>query len=127
MYMFLYEKIWLISVRDWIIIRVIIINIRVISEIADHTTDSETWEPSQCEDVILAISRVSCEKGPTRHAYAWQIGPFWQDTLDIRIPMIKIQQYHDRPIFIMGIPIPGKMVFTLNQAEKILYKVLMNW
>ena len=29
------------------------------------------------------ISRVSCEKGPTRHAYAWQIGPFWRDTLDI--------------------------------------------
>ena len=27
------------------------------------------------------ISRVSCQKGPTRHAYAWQIGPFWQDTL----------------------------------------------
>ena len=24
---------------------------------------------------------VSCQKGPTRHAYAWQIGPFWQDTL----------------------------------------------
>ena len=23
------------------------------------------------------------QKGPTRHAYAWQIGPFWQDTLDI--------------------------------------------
>ena len=30
------------------------------------------------------ISRVSCQKGPTRHAYAWRIGPFWQDTLDIR-------------------------------------------
>ena len=29
------------------------------------------------------ISRISCQKGPTRHAYAWQIGPFWQDTLDI--------------------------------------------
>ena len=27
--------------------------------------------------------RVSCQKGPTRHAYAWQIGPFWQDTLEI--------------------------------------------
>ena len=27
--------------------------------------------------------RVSCQKGPTRHAYAWQIGPFWQDALDI--------------------------------------------
>ena len=26
---------------------------------------------------------VSCQKGPTRHAYAWQIGPIWQDTLDI--------------------------------------------
>ena len=30
------------------------------------------------------MSRVSCQKGPTRHAYAWQIGPFWQDTLDVR-------------------------------------------
>ena len=29
------------------------------------------------------LSRVSCQKGPTRNAYAWQIGPFWQDTLDI--------------------------------------------
>ena len=26
-------------------------------------------------------------KGPTRHAYAWKIGPFWHDTLDIgKIP-----------------------------------------
>ena len=25
---------------------------------------------------------VSCQKGSTRHAYAWQIGPFWQDTLE---------------------------------------------
>ena len=29
------------------------------------------------------ILMVSCQNGPTRHAYAWQIGPFWQDTLDI--------------------------------------------
>ena len=28
---------------------------------------------------------VSCQKGSTRHAYAWQIGPFWQDTLVIRV------------------------------------------
>ena len=27
---------------------------------------------------------VSCQKGPTRHANAWQIGPFWQDTIDIK-------------------------------------------
>ena len=31
----------------------------------------------------LHISIVSCLKGPTRHAYSWQIGPFWQDTLDL--------------------------------------------
>ena len=29
------------------------------------------------------ISMVSRQKGPTCHAYAWQIGPFWQDTLDM--------------------------------------------
>ena len=29
-------------------------------------------------------SMVSCQKGPTHHAYAWQIGPFWQDTLELR-------------------------------------------
>ena len=34
------------------------------------------------------ISRVSCQKGPTRHACAWQIGPFWQDTLDIEDVLI---------------------------------------
>ena len=26
---------------------------------------------------------VSCQRGPTRHAYTWQIGPFWQDTLEL--------------------------------------------
>ena len=30
----------------------------------------------------IHISMASCQKGSTRHAYAWQIGPFWQDTLD---------------------------------------------
>ena len=30
----------------------------------------------------LSITMVSCQKGPTRHAYAWRIGSFWQDTLD---------------------------------------------
>ena len=28
-------------------------------------------------------SMVSCQKGPTCHAYAWQIESFWQDTLEI--------------------------------------------
>ena len=36
------------------------------------------------DDVIMKCkSMVSCQKGPTRHAYAWQIGPFWQDTLEM--------------------------------------------
>ena len=35
------------------------------------------------------ILRVSCQKGPTRHAYAWQIGPFWQDTLDMVQTMVQ--------------------------------------
>ena len=26
---------------------------------------------------------VSCQKGPTRHACEWQIGPFWQDIIDM--------------------------------------------
>ena len=34
-------------------------------------------------NVSTYMSRVSCQKGPTRHACAWQIGPFWQDTLDV--------------------------------------------
>ena len=36
---------------------------------------------------------VSCQKGPTRHAYAWQIEPFWQDTLDISCAYIQHVQY----------------------------------
>ena len=44
--------------------------------------------------IIYDISMVSCQKGPTRHAYAWQIGPFWQDTL------IHLQyDAYSRPLF----------------------------
>ena len=32
----------------------------------------------------LHITRVSCQRVPTRHAYAWQRGPFWPDTLELR-------------------------------------------
>ena len=39
---------------------------------------------------IVFISRVSCQKGPTCHACAWQIGPFWQDTLDMKIIIFSI-------------------------------------
>ena len=33
---------------------------------------------------LFIKSRLSCQKGPTRHANAWQIGPFWQDTLEMK-------------------------------------------
>ena len=36
----------------------------------------------------FSISMVSCQKGPTRHAYAWQIGPFWQDILDMKAVLL---------------------------------------
>ena len=40
----------------------------------------DQWKPhTNCQQ----ISMVSCQKGPTCHACAWQIGPFWQDTLVI--------------------------------------------
>ena len=37
------------------------------------------------KDCIHSVQsmKVSCQKGPTRHAYALQMGPFWQDTLVI--------------------------------------------
>ena len=34
------------------------------------------------------MSMESCQKGPTRHAYAWQIGPFWQDILDVSLAIL---------------------------------------
>ena len=29
----------------------------------------------------IYITRVSCQKGPTCHADAWQIGPFWEEDI----------------------------------------------
>ena len=40
------------------------------------------------------ISRVFCQKGPTRHAYAWQIGPFWQDTLNMMLVYSSHSHHH---------------------------------
>ena len=33
---------------------------------------------------------VSCQKGPTRHAYAWQIEPFWQNTLELYVAFLQL-------------------------------------
>ena len=43
-----------------------------------HTLASLLASPDSCNN-----SRVSCQKGPTCHAYPWQVGPFWQDTLEL--------------------------------------------
>ena len=47
-----------------------------------HTS---TFTALPCSNAVrfATHSMVSCQKGPTRHAYAWQIGPFWQDTLEL--------------------------------------------
>ena len=51
--------------------------------------------------IITLISMVSCQKGSTHHAYAWLIGPFWQDTLDLfisfRITSLALGQSYDCP------------------------------
>ena len=54
----------------------------------------ETIKRTQLTNII---SMVSCQKGPNRHAYAWQIGPFWQDTLDISIILWVIYFFHRTP------------------------------
>ena len=50
-----------------------------------HAGNDNTWRPKLAsgKNEENRCSRVSCQKGPTRHAYAWQIGPFWQDKLDL--------------------------------------------
>ena len=47
-----------------------------------YLNETEAWIMRSFKKTI---SMVSCQKGPTRHVYAWQIGLFWQDTLDIKL------------------------------------------
>ena len=37
------------------------------------------------------ISRVSCQKGPICLAWAWRVGPFWQDTVDMIKSMLSFK------------------------------------
>ena len=37
----------------------------------------------QLQNLTHLKSRVSCQRAQPAIAYAWQIGPFWQDTLEI--------------------------------------------
>ena len=49
-----------------------------------HIGKSLEYSSSTLQVLVLYISMVSCQKGPTSHAYAWQIGPFRQDTFDMQ-------------------------------------------
>ena len=72
---------------------------------ASHITDNMTCfilELARDNYTSVNISMASCQKGPTRHAYAWQIGPFWQDTIDIWV----VQYCHTDP-YIYSVCIKG--------------------
>ena len=60
------------------------------------------------------ISRVSYQKGPTRHAYVWQIGHIWQDNLDICMldPATVEWQLHKTWSAIATVWIPMKLTRT---------------
>ena len=47
--------------------------------------DPQINRDHHCWHFWTHTSMVSHPNRPTRHAYAWQIGPFWQDTLDITV------------------------------------------
>ena len=56
----------------------------VISGIETHS-DEVSFAQGLWRLMMDSLSMVSCQKGPTSHAYAWQIGPFWQDTPTISL------------------------------------------
>ena len=56
--------------------------------------------------LLTCISMVSCQKGPTRHAYAWQIGPFRQDTLDMCVCVSLPQQRKNETYWLHTTPKP---------------------
>ena len=55
---------------------------------------------------------VSCQKGPTRHAYAWQIEPFWQDTLECHQAFVYLSG--DCPMHIQHLDLMIMLVANFN-------------
>ena len=65
----------------------------------------QTSNMSLSGPVLTQKSMVSCQKGPTCHTNAWQIGPFWQDTLEIfctdpRQSQFQAAARHKRPLLL---------------------------
>ena len=61
---------------------------------------------------VLHNSMVSCQKGPTRHAYAWQIGPFGQDTFELRL-----HTFHFKPYLIPSARITNINRITIDRGD----------
>ena len=63
----------------------------VVITLCQLTLDASFWTRNTVTHYIFQmtyISMVSCQKGPNRHAYACQIGPLWQDTLNMMLDVI---------------------------------------
>ena len=50
----------------------------------------EKFDRRLSPDYIYPNSRVSCPKGPIFHAEAWRVGPFWQDTIELKADLLRI-------------------------------------
>ena len=53
----------------------------------------------RCKEHRDDLWRVSCQKGPNRHAYACQVGPFWQDTLVVQYDLCLLMAQHHRALW----------------------------
>ena len=62
---------------------------------------------------------VSCQKGPTGHAYAWPIGPFWQDTLKIW----QASRQHCSSVACQGVI--KTIIQTLDLTASIIFKYIL--
>ena len=66
------------------------------------------------------MSRVYRQKGPTRNAYAWQVGPFWQDTLDVRPHDVTSLKCKTCFYFIRGLQTEVSMLLILKCPTRII-------
>ena len=73
------------------------------------------------------LSRVSCQKGPICHASAWWVGPFWQDTL-----VIRLWRSTSHIIFIQEIPtqvihLNFELIPWAKENEQAWFIALLHW
>ena len=66
------------------------------------------------------MSRVSWQKSPTSHAYAWQIMPFWQDTLDVNFLSNPVNKH---PIACLS----GDEILSVLWAQTLIYVLPQSW